>query len=238
MQRHGGEDAPRQLRPPPPQPGHLPRWGGAAPGAAHGERRQNLCGPALRGSPRPAAARRAPAQALGRVSRATRHPHPALPPLGDPPIPPCIPAGGPGWGWSRFGGRAPRSAAPPAHPRAPPALPCPALPAPTPKRGLKGHPAGQCPAQPGWKCSEPQRPLHELCPFSVPKGISDLQRSVQLRPRLGAAGKTKRKEVTSRELFVLVWLLFLLQRGGGIAATTWEIPSLMSCSAFPSCSSG
>lgn len=46
-------DAPRQSRPPPPHPGHLPTWAGAAPSAAHCERQRQrqLCGPALAGLP-------------------------------------------------------------------------------------------------------------------------------------------------------------------------------------------
>lgn len=161
-------DAPRQSRPPPPQPGHLPTWGGAAPGAAHCERQQQqrqLCGPALAGllpprrrtlfpSETPAAA------ALGRILNPTRHPHPALPPARGRPRLPRIPRDhGPA---GRCGGDpgAPNSAAPPRFPRhlppspnhgpsrgSPSRVPRPGPgPAPIPGRMPEGAPEG------GWGC--------------------------------------------------------------------------------------
>lgn len=157
-------DAPRQSRPPPPQPGYLPTWGGAAPGAAHCERQQQqrqLCGPALAGLLPPRSRTLFPSEspaaaALGRVSNPTRHPHPALPPARGRPRLPRIPEG------ARAGRRcwgapgAPNSAAPPRFPRPlPPPLttappggspsPAPPLgpgPAPTPGTMPEGAPEG------------------------------------------------------------------------------------------------
>lgn len=157
-------DAPRQSRPPPPQPGHLPTWGGAAPGAAHCERQQQqrqLCGPALAGllpprrrtlfpSETPAAA------ALGRILNPTRHPHPALPPARGRPRLPRIPEGPRAGRAVRGGPGSPELRRAPALPTAPPSFPKP--------RPLRGGPPAVCP-----RAARALRPSRGGCPKGHPK---------------------------------------------------------------------
>lgn len=152
MQR-GEEDAPRQRRPPPPHPGHLPTWGGAAPGAAHGERRRWLCGAPP--APQPHAEPRQRRLAAFPVPHAILTP-PSLPPgsapapLGPAGIPPTpaplsIPsARGSRHGPGRGGGGEPRAPPRPPRPSAPPSAASArtdrGVPAPHPGEAPKGGP--------------------------------------------------------------------------------------------------
>lgn len=169
MQPQRGKCAQAAPAAPLPSPGiYLPGWGGAAPGAAHGERRQKLCGAPPAPQPH--------AEPRHRRLAAFPEPHAILTPpflrtgsVGTPPHPPSLPASLPGVragvGPGEGGGRAPGSAAPPEHPPAPPPLPCPALPARTPRGSEDTQGSDPSPAvSAGVRHRDPSEPLQQLCP--------------------------------------------------------------------------